>query len=81
MARTTFSGREVVKALTRHDFEPAGRTGSHVQLRYEHPETDEVRTVTVPMKSDIPTGTLQSIAKQSGAKDFHSWCEWIEQTL
>ncbi|ELZ57854.1 hypothetical protein C458_15142 [Haloferax sp. ATCC BAA-644] len=33
------------------------------------------------MKSDIPTGTLQSIAKQSGAKDFHSWCEWIERTL
>ncbi|TVT93727.1 type II toxin-antitoxin system HicA family toxin [Haloferax volcanii] len=81
MTRTTFSGREIVKALARHGFEPAGRTGSHVQLRYEHPETDDVRTVTVPMKSDIPTGTLQAIAKQSGAKDFYSWCEWIEQTL
>jgi len=26
---------------------------------------------------EIPTGTLQSIADQCGANDFHAWCAWI----
>ena len=29
----------------------------------------------------IPTGTLQNIADQAGAKNFHEFCVWIEQTL
>lgn len=45
-----FSGREIVKALREKRFKPVGRSGSHVELRYEHPETDDVRIVTVPMK-------------------------------
>jgi predicted RNA binding protein YcfA (HicA-like mRNA interferase family) len=83
MVRTSFSGREIVKVLRRHGFRPVDRTGSHLKLRYEHPETDEVRVVTVPMVSadDIPTGTLRSIAKQSGADDFREWCRWIEANL
>ncbi|WP_268105527.1 type II toxin-antitoxin system HicA family toxin [Natronomonas gomsonensis] len=54
-----------------------------LKLRYESPDTDEVRIVTVPMKSadDIPTGTLQSIAQQCGANDFHAWCRWINRNL
>jgi len=30
---------------------------------------------------DIPVGTLQSIAEQCGADDFHAWCQWINQNL
>ncbi|ELY86760.1 MULTISPECIES: type II toxin-antitoxin system HicA family toxin [Natrinema] len=80
MVRTTFSGREIAKVLQDHGFRPIDRTGSHLKLRYEHPETDEVRTVTVPMHSEdkIPTGTMRSIANQCGAEDFHAWCEWID---
>jgi predicted RNA binding protein YcfA (HicA-like mRNA interferase family) len=34
---TDFSGRDVVEVLTSHGYVLTGRTGSHVQLRYEHP--------------------------------------------
>jgi predicted RNA binding protein YcfA (HicA-like mRNA interferase family) len=73
-----FSGRDIVKVLRRHQFQPVGRTGSHVQLRYDNPETGEVRNVTVPMKNRIAAGTLRSIAEQCGANDFDAWCEWID---
>lgn len=81
MPRTSFSGREIASVLRDHGFRPAGRTGSHLKLRYEHPDTDEVRIVTIPMTSEdeIPTGTLQSIANQCGAQDFHEWCRWIDE--
>jgi predicted RNA binding protein YcfA (HicA-like mRNA interferase family) len=81
MVRTSFSGQEIASVLTSHGYHPVDRTGSHLKLRYEHPDTGEVRVVTVPMKSadQIPTGTLQSIADQCGAKDFHAWCRWIDE--
>ena len=81
MVRTSFSGREIAEVLQKHGFRRAGRAGSHLKLRYEHPDTDEVRIVTVPMVSadEIPTGTLQSIANQCGANDFHEWCRWIDE--
>ncbi|WP_181693014.1 type II toxin-antitoxin system HicA family toxin [Natronomonas sp. LN261] len=73
-----FSGREVVKALTKNRFFIVDRTGSHVKLRYEHPTNDEdVRVVSVPMHGRIDTGTLRSIAEQSGARDFDAFCAWI----
>ena len=80
MARTTFTGQEIASVLRDHGFRPVDRTGSHLKLRYEHPETGEVRVVTVPMKGsdELPTGTLQSIADQCGARDFHAWCAWID---
>ena len=83
MVRTQFSGREIASVLIDHGFVRTGRVGSHLKLRYESPDTDEVRIVTVPMQSadDIPTGTLQSIAEQSGATDFHAWCRWISENL
>jgi len=78
--RTEFSGREVVKALTRNRFYIVDRTGSHVKLRYEHPSNeDDVRVVSVPMHDSISIGTLRSIAEQSGAEDFESWCRWIDE--
>lgn len=81
MARTNFSGRDIASVLLKYGFERAGRTGSHLKLRYESPDTNEVRIVTIPMKSEdkIPTGTLRSIAEQCGAEDFHAWCEWIDE--
>jgi predicted RNA binding protein YcfA (HicA-like mRNA interferase family) len=79
--RTSFSGLETAKVLRNHGYRPVGRTGSHLRLRWESPDTDEVRVVTVPLKSedDIPTGTLRSIAEQCGATDFESWCRWIHE--
>lgn len=79
MVRTRFSGREVVKVLRRHGYVPKSRKGSHVRLRYEHPETGEVRNVDVPQHTEINIGTLRSIADQCGAEDFEAWCEWIDE--
>lgn len=59
-------------------YTPVERTGSHLKLRYDHPETDEVRNVTVPIHGEIHRDTLRSIADQCGAEDFDAWCEWID---
>jgi len=80
VVRTTFSAREVISALTAHGFVPVGGKGSHTTLRYEHPDTGEVRTVTVPKADPIPRGTLSEIADQAGAKNFESFCRWIDRT-
>lgn len=53
--------------------------GSHAILQYEHPDTGEIRTVSVPMHDRIRTGTPQKIAEQCGADDFHARCQWIDQ--
>lgn len=80
MPRTDFSGREVIKALTKNRFVIVDRTGSHVKLRYEHPvDEDDVRVVSVPMHDEISVGTLRNIADQCGAEDFQSWCRWIDR--
>lgn len=81
MVTTSFDGRTIAKVLRNHNFVPVSRTGSHLKLQWESPDTDEVRIVTVPMKpaDEIPQGTLRSIAEQSGAEDFREWCDWIDQ--
>jgi predicted RNA binding protein YcfA (HicA-like mRNA interferase family) len=81
MVRSSFSGREIAKVLTDHGFEPTDRTGSHLKLRWEGADTEEVRIVTVPMKraDEIPLGTMKSIAEQCGANDFEEWCRWIDK--
>ncbi len=80
MPTTDFSGRDVVKALTKNRFRIVDRTGSHVKLRYEHPTNDEdVRVVSVPMHDSIDVGTLHSIADQAGAVDFEAFCRWIDR--
>jgi predicted RNA binding protein YcfA (HicA-like mRNA interferase family) len=76
---TDFSGREVVSVLRDHGYRIVGRQGSHVQLRYEHPVTDEVRTVTVPQYDRIDVSILQRIADQCGVREFRAWCEWIDR--
>jgi predicted RNA binding protein YcfA (HicA-like mRNA interferase family) len=79
MVTTDFSGRDVVKALRKHDYEFTGRKGSHVQLRYTDPNTDEVRNVTVPMYDRISEDILHEIADQCAANDFRKWCQWIDR--
>lgn len=79
MVRTTFSGREVISALTNFRYAPVHREGSHVRLRYENPDTGEVRLVDVPMHDEIRIGTLRSIADQCKADDFERWCRWIDR--
>ncbi len=81
MTRRTFTGQDVATALTEMGYRPVDRTGSHLKLRYVHPETDEVRNVTVPIHGEIDTGTLQSIADQCGADEFEAWCDWIAELL
>jgi predicted RNA binding protein YcfA (HicA-like mRNA interferase family) len=75
-----FSGREVVKALTKNRFYIVDRTGSHVKLRYEHPTNEaDIRVVSVPLHDSISVGTLSDIADQCGADDFEAWCAWIDE--
>lgn len=38
-----------------------------------------VRVGTVPMHDRIDTGTLRSIADQSGGENFQAWCQWIDR--
>jgi predicted RNA binding protein YcfA (HicA-like mRNA interferase family) len=81
MVYADFSGREIVRALRSNGFKPVSRTGSHVKLRYEHPETGEVRVVAVPLTDadHISQDTYRSIAEQCGATDFENWIGWIER--
>lgn len=81
MPYANFSGRDIVKALRKKRFRVVDRTGSHVKLRYEHPDTAEIRIVSVPMtdSDDISQNTYRSIAEQSGANDFGEWIDWIDR--
>ncbi|MCH7659247.1 MAG: type II toxin-antitoxin system HicA family toxin [Euryarchaeota archaeon] len=78
MVRTTFSGQEIVSVLTGFGYIPQSHKGSHVRLRYENPDTGEVRLVDVPLHDEVAIGTLHSIADQCGAEEFHNWCRWID---
>jgi len=81
MADADFSGPELVQALRTMGFRPVGRNGSHVKLRYEHPQTDDVRVVSIPMTDadQISQDTYRSIAAQCGATDFERWVAWIDR--
>ncbi|SFL41223.1 HicA toxin of toxin-antitoxin [Halogranum rubrum] len=81
MGRRTFSGTEVVKVLVNvGGFEWRRTTGDHAQLYYEHPTNEaDRRQVTVPLHSELRTGTLRSIAESAGANDFDAFCEWIDE--
>lgn len=81
MARSTYSGKEIVTALEKWDFVRVDQTGSHVKMRYIHPETGEKRTVMVPLHDEIATGTLKSIGEQAGAKDFRRFLDAIEELV
>ena len=76
-----YSSRELVNALTEMGYRPVDRAGSHLKLRYVHPETGDVRNVTIPMGREISGGTLRSVANQCGVDDFQRWCDWIDDIL
>jgi len=80
MPSTDFSGRDIVKVLTKNNFRVTGRAGSHVRLEYQSPTNpNDVRKVSVPMHNRVKTRTLRSIATQCGANDFDAWCRWIDR--
>lgn len=82
MVTRDFSGDDVVSVLTNvGNFEWVRTTGSHMILKWTPPEDHETpaRTVSVPRKDRIRTGTLQKIADQAGAEDFHEFCRWIDR--
>jgi predicted RNA binding protein YcfA (HicA-like mRNA interferase family) len=58
------SGREVCAILARHGFIEVRQRGSHVVMQKRDAET--TITVPVPLHSELRTGTLQSIIRQSG---------------
>lgn len=60
--------RHVFKILNDEGFNPIRQRGSHIF--FEH---NDGRTVTVPNHHTIKTGTLRSIAEQSGI-DFDEYC-------
>ncbi|ELK53616.1 hypothetical protein D320_12210 [Haloferax sp. BAB-2207] len=72
MGRRTFSGMEVVKVLVNAGgFEWRRTTGDHAQLYYEHPTNEQDRRqVTVPLHSELRTGTLRSIAETAEGTRF-----------
>lgn len=78
MVTRDFSGRDILKVLQRFGYRHDRTRGDHAILTYTHPETGEKRTVVVPLHNRVRTGTLQSIAEQCGANDFHEWCRWID---
>jgi predicted RNA binding protein YcfA (HicA-like mRNA interferase family) len=57
--------RKIIKILKQNGWCEVTKVGSHIQFR--HPELKGRVTVPHP-KKDIPTGTLKSIARQSGIK-------------
>jgi len=57
------SGRQVVKALQKIDYEVDHQTGSHIILRCSFPPH---RRVTVPDHREISPGTLRSILRSVG---------------
>jgi predicted RNA binding protein YcfA (HicA-like mRNA interferase family) len=82
--RTAVAGRTgesspATASRWRRTLAPRGR-GSHVQLRYEHPETGDVRNVTVPQYDRIGVSLLQRIADQCGADDFRARYEWVDES-
>lgn len=72
---------ERLEASSESIVSPADRIGSHVNRRYVHPETDEIRNVTIPMGGEVGRDTLRNIAYQCGANDFVSWCDWSDDLL
>ena len=73
-----FYGADLVSVLQGFGYRKDRQRGSHVILKYGHPETGEVRTITVPLHDRTRTGTLQAIAERRRA-DFHEWCRWIDE--
>ena len=60
------SGQEVCRILERHGFIEVRRRGSHVVMQRR--DTSGTMTVPVPDHTELKTGTLLSIIRQSGVR-------------
>jgi predicted RNA binding protein YcfA (HicA-like mRNA interferase family) len=81
VSRRTYSGQEIIRALGKWGYKRIDQTGSHVKLRYIHPDTGEKRTVSVPLHDELATGTLRSIANQAGADDFQKFLDEMDKLV
>jgi len=61
MSRPDLSGKDIIKVLTKFNYTKVRQKGSHVVLKYRHPDTEEIRTVTVPLHDSLKTGTLTAL--------------------
>ncbi len=59
-----FSGSEVRRILEVHGFQLVRQRGSHMVM--QRSEGDGTTTIPVPDHSELRTGTLRSIIRQSG---------------
>lgn len=59
-----YSGKEVVKRLTRLGFTVTSQRGSHLKMRAKI--GGRLKTVIIPMHKQIAQGTLRSILTQAG---------------
>lgn len=81
MADRTFSGDEVADALVELGYTDAGTEGFHRVLRYAHPQSDRVRTVTVPRADRLAPTALANVADQAEAHDVAAFRERIAAAL
>lgn len=58
------SGKQVCEILSKHGFVEVRQRGSHIVMQKQL--LDTTITVPVPNHSELRTGTLQSIIRQSG---------------
>lgn len=54
--------KDVIKALHKLGFSKVSQKGSHAKFRNE---SDPIRTVIIPMHSELAKGTLKSILEQA----------------
>lgn len=82
MAGGTFSGDDVINVLVNvGPFHVDRINGDHYILKCDPPDhhNTDPRTVVVPHHDELDTGTLNSIGKQAGMKDFGRFKDWIDR--
>jgi len=58
------SSKEVIKILSKFDFEVVSQKDSHVKLKRVLPDETK-QTLTVPLHEELDRGTLKAIFKQA----------------
>jgi predicted RNA binding protein YcfA (HicA-like mRNA interferase family) len=82
MSYSPFSGEDVVKVMVGSGIYEHQRTnGDHAILVWDPPADHDAdaRTVPVPLHDELSEGTLKSIGKQAGMKDFQAFKDWIDR--
>jgi predicted RNA binding protein YcfA (HicA-like mRNA interferase family) len=82
MVTRDFSGYEIVKVLVNAgNFKWKNTRGDDAVLEWNPPASHNTkkRTVTVPLHDRVAIGTLRSICRHAGGKDFDEFCAWIDR--